>query len=312
MRLTGFLFLTATAITACGPGHIDNGATGSIGDAGFNSLSNSDYKGKKFYLGWGAAMSDDPSEMQNEVKYDVLHTQEIFTQKWGGNYSGQQLIASQVTGSAVHQKWNDMNAQLHPEDMYVQYSSGHGYEGGLAVGLTYDDIIDQLMKMKNKEVIVFVMACYSGGLVDRLNERKSEWADWEKQGRTLFVLASSPASQESSTGPGTDSDEPTGPDGSAGSAFGYSLWKALIGYADGSVDGVKDGYVSLGEILAYTTQKTLAVGGHKPVYTGTFNPNLIMNRVPPKAYVASLTHTTEGMSDDQVRQLVKEYDSEQQ
>jgi hypothetical protein len=85
--------------------------------------------------------------------------------------------------------------------------------------------------------------------------------------------------------PITGPDEPNGPEGSAGSAYGHSLWKALIGYSDGYNDGVKDGFISIDEILNFTIWKTQQVGGHTPVYTGSYNPALIMNRVPPKSWL---------------------------
>ncbi len=86
--------------------------------------------------------------------------------------------------------------------------------------------------------------------------------------RSLMVMSSSTVAENSSTGPGTDPDQPNSPNGSAGSAFGHALWKALIGYSDGALDGVKDGFLSLGEIREFTITKTKQVGGHTPDYTG--------------------------------------------
>ncbi len=64
-------------------------------------------------------------------------------------------------------------------------------------------------------------------------------------------MASSRADEESSTGSGHDPDEPSGPNGSAGSAFGHSVWKALIGYADKTEHGGNgDGFVTLDEITS--------------------------------------------------------------
>lgn len=277
--------------------------------ASFESLSNKDFKGKKHYFGWGVAANGDPNSMHNEVKFDVLHTHDIFTQRWGGGYIGNKIIG-QVSAKNVRDQWAALNERLSAEDMYVQYSSGHGFDKGLAIGITYEEIANQILKMKAKEVIVFIMACYSGGLINQLNARKSEWEKWRSEGRTLFVMASSPAHQTSSTGPGTDRDEPNNQNGSAGSAFGHALWKALIGYADGSIDGVKDGYISLEEIISYTTKRTQEIGGHKPVFTGVYTPSLIINRVPPKAYVSSLIHSSEGISDGEVRKLIHALDSE--
>jgi len=273
------------------------------------SLTDANYTGKKYYFGWGAAMNGDPSMMHNEVKYDVLHTHDIFTKSIGGDYIGTKLIGPSTNGSQIKAEWNRIKGLMTAEDMFVQYSSGHGSTSGLAVGVNYNDIRDNALSYPAKEIIIFTMACHSGGLVDAFNAKKSVWENWQSNGRTLFVMASSPKSQTSSTGPGTDSDESGGPNGSAGSAFGHGLWKALIGYADGYVDGVKDGFLSLGEIRDYATWKTNDVGGHKPVHTGAYVASLIMNKKPSREYLESLEGSTEGMTDAQIMERIQELDS---
>jgi hypothetical protein len=194
--------------------------------------------------------------------------------------------------------------------MYVQYSSGHGYEGGLAFGGDYATLLDTSLAMKAKEVVIFTMACFSGSEVDELNRRKADWQNWAAQGRTLFVMSSSTAQEESSTGPGTDAQESGGPEGSAGSAYGHALWKTLTGEADGSIDGIKDGFISLGEIAAYATQKTQDIARHSPVVGGVYNPNLIMNKVPDRSYVASQVREggTGNLDDAQVRAVTQASD----
>ncbi len=250
------------------------------------SLTGPEYLGKKYYLGWGAAMTGDPSMMHNEVKFDVNHTHDIFTKDIGGNYLGTTLIGpAAVTRAAILNKWSTIKSAMTDKDMYVQYSSGHGSSSGLAVGVSYNEIRDHSLSLPAQEIIVFIMACNSGGLVDSFKAKQSIWGDWGSKGRTLMVFASSKKSENSSTGPGTDPDEPNGPNGSAGSAFGFALWKSLIGYADGFIDGVKDGYLSLGEIEKYTIQRTFDEGGHTPVSTGVYSTGLIMNKVPPKRWV---------------------------
>src|SRR5688500_2689109 len=62
------------------------------------SLTGDDYTGKKYYFGWGAAGFGDPQMMHNEVKYDVLHTHDIFTKDVGGNYIGTQMIGTSTSG----------------------------------------------------------------------------------------------------------------------------------------------------------------------------------------------------------------------
>lgn len=276
------------------------------------SLTDSNYTGKKYYLGFGDATGS-PDEMVNEVHYDVKHTDDIFTKAIGGNYTPTTLFDDNANQTNITNAWSTISGQMTSNDMYVQYSSGHGYPGGLAVGVTHSQIADALLGMPAQEIIVFTMACYSGGLVDEMNSRKSTWQDWQSKGRTLFVMTSSTSDQESDTGPGTDPDEPNGPDGSAGSAFGFELWKALIGYADGYEDGVKDGFISLEEIRDYVVAKTIELstqegGTMNPPVTGVYKGNLIMNQVPPKAMLAELEKRTAGLSDAEILRQIQELD----
>ncbi len=145
------------------------------------------------------------------------------------------------------------------------------------------------------------MACYSGNLVDQFERKKSKWADWSQNGRSLFVMSSSDSDETSSTGPGTDKDEAAGRQGTAGSAFGHALWKALLGYADGTLDGIKDGYLSLGEIREYTRKLTKKIGGHNIRVAGSYHEALIMNRAPSAKYQAAVD--TEANQKDFIAQL---------
>jgi hypothetical protein len=270
-----------TFVSVCGLAAIATACGVAPQSSGVKSLTGDDYKGTKYYFGWGLNGNGNGS-MDNEVKYDVLHTHDIFTKAVGGNYAGTKLIGTgQVTGSAIKSQWRTLSSEQKAEDMYLQYSSGHGYPGGLEAGVTYSDIINNTLSMPAKEKVIFTMACYSGGLVDAFNQQRSRWTDYQSQGKTLFVMASSKADEESSTGPGTDPDQPNSPNGSAGSAFGHSLWKALIGYADKPANGGNgDGVVTLSEITHYVVDDTEAEGGHTPVFTGSYNPQLQIARTP--------------------------------
>lgn len=276
------------------------------------SLTGNDFHGIKYYLGWGRAGGDDPAKMHNEVKYDVKHTHEIFTKDVGGNYQGTQLIAQQASAQNIRNEWKKLKDQVTDQDMYLQYSSGHGNQTGLGVGVNYNEIRDAALSLKAKEVVIFIMACHSGGLVNAFNAKKAEWEKWKDQGRSLLVMASSTVAQKSSIGPGKDPKEPQGPSGSAGSAFGHALWKSLIGEADGYIDGVKDGFVSLGEIRDYATWKTKKVGGHSPVVTGAYHPEVIMNRIPSREWVERMEAEggTGGLSDGEVVCMVQDLDKE--
>lgn len=297
-----------------GPSHVVaqflNGVSADLkrGPYAGRSLTGPDYTGKKYYFGFGDQLD---GEMGNEVQYDVKHTNDLFTKDIGGSYIGFTKLDPGHDGITQH--WADLKSEMTANDMYIQYSSGHGSEGadgGLMAGVSWQEITDNTLSLPAKEIVVFTMACFSGNIVDLINQKKSVWQDWQSQGRTLFVMDSSQADQESSTGPGTDPDEPGGPDGSAGSAFGFALWKAIIGYADGYVDGVKDGFVSLEEIKEYTTAKAKEVGGQDPVATGAYDGKLIMDKVPPHELVAELEAEggTAGMTKSQIMEAIQKLD----
>ncbi len=277
-----------------------------IVELGSRSLTGPEYGGKKYYLGWGSTGDSGQGEMENEVKYDVLHTHDIFTKDLGGGYLGTKLIGpSQASATGIRSQWNRLKSLITADDMFVQYSSGHGGASGLAVGLRWDEIRDNALAYSAKEIIILTMSCESGKIVDSFNRKKTQWQDFQATGRTLFVMASSRTEESSSAGPGTDPEEQAGVNGSAGSAFGFSLWKALLGYSDGTVDGIKDGFLSLEEIRDFTTKKTQEVGDHTPVSTGVYSEGLIMNRVPPKWLVEELERATQGMTD---REIVEKMD----
>ena len=276
-------------------------------DVVLSSLDSLDAATKRYYLGWGEYLQ---GFMGNETQYDVKHTHDIFASGVGGDYEAQTLTGRSFSGGEVMTAMQAIAGKMTKDDMYVEYSSGHGYPGGLGVGMEYSDVAATALRMPAKEVVVFTMACFSGTLVEEFDRHKNEWQDWAKTGRTLFVMSSSTAQEESSTGPGIDPGE-NGPEGSAGSAYGHSLWKSLIGEADGYLDGVKDGFVSLGEIAAYATAKTQIVGGHTPQVTGVYNPALIMNKVPSQATYAAQVREggTGGLSDAQVTVVADQSDA---
>ncbi len=274
------------------------------------SLTGPDYKGKKYYFGWGAARFSDPSLMQNEVKYDVLHTNDIFTKDIGGNYMGTTYLDYKTaTATNIKKTWSDIKGKIQADDMYIQYSSGHGSPTGLGVGVSYDQIRDTVLAFNAKETVIFIMACHSGALVDSFNKKKANWEKFQQNGKTLFVMASSKATENSSVGPSTDPEQPNSPAGSPGSAFGYSLWKALIGYADGQTTGVKDKYLSLEEIRDFTVKKTQSVGQHTPVHTGSYDGKLVMNKVPSQRFIDSLGVSSEGLTEEQIAERVRQLDA---
>ncbi|MCB0416580.1 MAG: hypothetical protein KDD39_02950 [Bdellovibrionales bacterium] len=246
--------------------------------------------------------------MGNEVKYDIAHTHDIFTKEIGGNYVGTKVLDSGQGARQVRDYWKDLEQNMLWNDMYVQYSAGHGHQTGLAFGVSYNEIRDALLALPAREIVVFIMACHSGGLVNAFNNKKYLWENWGQYNRTLFVMASSKVSELSSTGPGTDNEEPGGPNGSAGSAFGHALWKALIGHSDGYQTRVRDGLISLGELIDFTVWRTKSGWGHTPVYTGIYDRELLVNRVPTAEELRQFTGGTEGLSDETITERIRDLD----
>ena len=276
-------------------------------DSESRSLTGPDFSGRKYYLGFGDYLS---GFMGNEVKYDIAHTHDVFTSEVGGDYEGVKVHGANQGKTKLIAEWEALGKIMTEKDMYVQYSSGHGSKTGLAFGPSYREIRDNALSYPAKEIIIFTMACYSGNLVEAFNQKKSEWQDWNKQGRTLMVMASSQPSQTSSTGPGYDPEEPGGPAGSAGSAFGHALWKALIGHSDGQIDGIKDGFLSLAEIREYSKKRTQQLGGHTPITTGSYNENLLMAKVPSEEWLRKFDQGTTGLNDEQIIEKIREIDGE--
>ena len=171
-------------------------------------LTDDQYPGKKYYVGFGDELS---GEMGNEVTYDIKHTHDIFTQQLGGwSIIGTTLLGNDVGASDLEQKWQQLKSQMTSDDMYVQYSSGHGSPTGLLFGVSYNEIAQNVLSLPARELIVFIMSCYSGTLTESFDAQKNVWQDFDQKNRTLMVLASSEPSEESETGPAPTPMNPRG------------------------------------------------------------------------------------------------------
>jgi hypothetical protein len=215
------------------------------------SLTGAEYKGTKRFFGF-AEVDERSERLGNETRFDVTHMREVFTSAAGGSYQGSAIVQG-ATRETVLAGFDQAAAALGPDDMYVQYSAGHGLKNRLNLWIGYDEMRDRIMALKAKEVIVFMMACHSGGLIESFNRLGDGWkADWRAKGRTLFVMSSSTTEQLSSVGPQVDPAEGVDVVGNGGSAFGHVLWRAIRGEADSSGDKV----VTLGELVSFVTVET--------------------------------------------------------
>lgn len=271
LQIQGFMVLLSL-MNACGGGNSNNAHLGSV--------TGDDFQGKKYFFAWAEALD---GFMGNEVRFDARHVGYTFTNQWGGRYEGKTLVnAADVKRGPLLATLDDYIKKLGPKDMFVQYSAGHGVETMLGIGITYKEMRDKILAMKAKEIIIFTMACYSGGLVEAFEKNKADWKKFKAEGRTLFVMSSSQKDQVSYSGPNLDDEEPIKLQGAAGSLFGHALWKAFMGYSDGyGSGGVKDGKLTLGEIRDFVIDQTKAKG-QTPSVIGIYDDNLVMSTIPPK------------------------------
>src|SRR4051812_25224245 len=103
-----FIALSMVAlVSSCGPADYST----------IKSLTGPDYHGKKYYFGWGVNGNGNPW-MDNEAKYDVVHTNAIFTSTAGGDYVGKTLIGEdEVSGSAIKDYWKSLKETTTKDDM---------------------------------------------------------------------------------------------------------------------------------------------------------------------------------------------------
>jgi hypothetical protein len=189
--------------------------------------------------------------------------------------------------------------ELTGNDTIVIYSHSHGRKnteeqglGGLALDdpwtevpptitwLDWSSYADLLLDLPAKNVVVLTMACFSGALVDFLNESPTaeRWLDRREQGRNFVVITSQNAEEFSS---------PSRIDGEIINPFTYALIQAFEGEADGyraqSEDGNADGILVLSEFVDYVlseTRKYPAAADPEnipdPQVTGSYDPTWAM------------------------------------
>lgn len=231
---------------------------------------------KKYFFGFHQKLS---GFMGNETFYDLKHVSEALTSDQTNGYETHLLTRddSESIDERIQSGWDSIGEKITDQDVYVQYSSSHGFPGGLAFNAaTYGNMRNQIRKFNAKITFIMTMACYSGSMIEEFN-RNSGFDDWKAAGKTLLLFTSSKASETSSTGPMEDPDE-SGPEGSAGSAFGHYLWKGLAGGADGAYDGFKDGLVELDELIYFATRETREAFGHTPQYYGFNFEGVVVSR----------------------------------
>jgi hypothetical protein len=270
--LKAFLAMLAVSLLGCLP-RTESGSS-------VRSITGAEFKGKKYYFAFNGGDTGSLSPTVFEPMFDAHNLGAVFSRSNGGNYSTDITYdTTRVTGEFLMAKLDEYAAKLGPDDMFIMYTGSHGSRDGLYLRgetIPYEKIVEKVMKFRAKEVLIFMMACHSGAFSDAITTRHSEYAQWSRSGRTLFVLASSQANQTSSTFPspqqeGVYKDSLNVP-GNTGTAYGNVLWRAIRGDADANADKK----VTLKETYDYVVRNTEQLAGHRPAFAGDFPHDLVL------------------------------------
>ncbi|MEZ4751918.1 MAG: hypothetical protein R3B54_15185 [Bdellovibrionota bacterium] len=71
---------------------------------------------------------------------------------------------------------------------------------------------------------------------------------------------------------------------------------------------MKDRLVSLGELIDYTVWRTKSGWGHTPVYTGVYDRELLVNRVPTAEELRQFKGGTEDLTDEEITERIRDLD----
>jgi hypothetical protein len=184
---------------------------------------------------------------------------------------------SDSTKSKFLEKLGALARAAGSEDTVLIYTHTHGIrpsparniaEGGLVVRdnpaqsqkealVAWSEYADFILGIPAKNVIVFTMSCFSGGLVDLLNSQqiRPRWQSRRKSESRNFIVVTS-----------QNSTLPSGPVSRAGQVvnpFAEAVARAVEGLADGSSPSstsVRDGVVSAGELVSFVLNKTRLPG----------------------------------------------------
>lgn len=170
--------------------------------------------------------------------------------------------------------WEELDRyanNISDQDTILIYSHSHGLKnnfapnepwGGLRLdspprdgkplphqGITpWPEYMEKILKLPAKTVVVMVMSCYSGGLVDYLHTIEDQWIHRAEEGRNFIVLTSQNAQLMS--GPVRIGNEIINP-------FTYAVEQAFLGKADGFTTGETDGKVDVNEWIQYILDNTM-------------------------------------------------------
>lgn len=213
----------------------------------------------------------------------------------------QEAFIERVTRQTVKQHLIKLAHSVSREDTVFIYTHTHGHPvqkrssdrpGGMIISLpvldpahggiiSWKDYADLLLAIPARNMIVLTMTCFSGGLIDTLNDTafSARWCNRQKHGRNLVILTSQNSLLTS--GPIGINHELLNP-------FTFAVTTAFEGTPDGfpSRDGhdTRDGRITIGEFVDYvltTTRETVSSQPRRPntaqpQVTGSFDRNSVL------------------------------------
>lgn len=233
-------------------------------------------EGTYHLFAWGAAGPDD-----GPVKLDIMRDSlEGVVSAFSGSVGDRSVInqsmdADVVTGDWVRAQLESYAETLAPGDTFVWYAHTHGGDVGLpVVGIRWVELTDMLLDLPADDVVVFMMSCHSGRLVEQMDAVSGEWSGRADEGRNLLVFSAVGADELSGAVEGVN-------------PFAAAVSGALAGEADGggaylerpeSWDGDTrfSGAVSMEELNLYVPYVTRRLDPAKnPMSTGSYDPLVV-------------------------------------
>ncbi|MBU6375710.1 MAG: hypothetical protein KGQ59_06925 [Bdellovibrionales bacterium] len=178
--------------------------------------------------------------------------------------------AANITREGLVRTLSELRSTLTTQDTVVIYTHSHGAKTGLILNnyltsagsvqadiMPWDELGDLLLALPAKNVIVFTMSCYGGGLISYLNKVQSYWSSRAREGRRFLVISAQDAENLSAPNQIVDGNETRLMNG-----LPFAIYKAFT-EADGYSDGARDGAISFEELSQYVYAVSRSAGSNQ-------------------------------------------------
>ena len=257
--------------------------------------------GRKVLFTFGKAAPDDSPTKKQLMRDSVAAVVRAYTSIAGESFTVHQSVDATVVSSAwVRAKLASFKT-LGSQDTFVFYAHTHGTDAKMMAGplpngspdpgISWSELTTALLAIPAKNVVVYMMSCHSGRLVEQFNAVRTQWSGRRANGRNLIVLSAVNGAEVAGASPHAGIGNPftyavaaatrsfvyRTPDRPYDGADGYNLdpqtWDANLRYS---------AKVSFGELGFYVRDITQWAADHAayyagspvkhPLETGSFNP----------------------------------------